>query len=116
MRCFIFCLCLTLAGSVPGAQIKIDFSDSPAGSAPTNFHTALAGTGQPGNWKILMDTVPPLLAPLTDRAPSVTQRAVLAQTSQDATDEHFPLFIYDGETFKDFKVTTRFKIVSGTAE
>jgi hypothetical protein len=116
MRRFIFCLCLTLAASVRGAEIKINFSDSLAGSAPTNFHTALAGTGQPGTWKILLDEMPPLLAPLTDRAPSVTKRAVLAQTSQDATDEHFPLCIYDGETFKDFKFTTRFKIVGGTAE
>ena len=102
--------------SVGGAEIRINFSDAPIGSAPTNFHAARAGSGAPGTWKILMDAVPPLLAPLTDRAPSVTQRAVLAQTSQDPTDEHFPLFIYDGETFKDFKFTARFKIVSGALE
>ena len=116
MRRFISCLCFLLAVAVQGAEIKIDFSDAPAGSTPTNFHAALAGSGQPGTWKILMDDVPPLLAPLTDRALSVTKRAVLAQTSQAADDEHFPLFIYDGETFKDFKFTTRFKIVSGAVE
>ena len=116
MRRFIFCLGLMLAASVRGAEIRIDFSGSLAGSAPTNFHATLAGSGQPGTWKVIMDDVPPLLAPLTDRAPSVTKRAVLAQTSRDATDEHFPLFIYDGETFKDFKFTTRFKIVSGAVE
>jgi hypothetical protein len=32
------------------------------------------------------------------------------------TDERFPMFIYDGETFKDFNFTTRFKIVSGAME
>ncbi|MDD5139592.1 MAG: DUF1080 domain-containing protein [Verrucomicrobiales bacterium] len=116
MQRFIFCLCLTLAASALGAEIKIDFNGFAAGSTPTNFHAALAGEGKPGAWKIVLDEVPPLLAPLTDRAPSVTKRAVLAQTSQDATDEHFPLFIYDGETFNDFKLTTRFKIVSGIAE
>ena len=105
-----------LAASVRGAEIRFDFSAALAGSAPTNFHAALAGGGQPGAWKILLDDVPPLLAPLTDRAPAVTKRAVLAQTSRDVTDEHFPLFIYDGETFKDFKFTTRFKIVSGAVE
>jgi hypothetical protein len=116
MRRFIFCVCLTLAACVRGAEIRIDFSDSKPGSTPANFRAALAGNGQPGTWKILMDDVPPLLTPLTDRSPSVTKHAVLAQTSQDPTDEHFPLFIYDGETFKDFKFTTRFKIVGGAVE
>jgi hypothetical protein len=116
MRHFVLCLCLALAAPAFSAEIKIDFSDFPAGSSPTNFHSALAGEGQPGDWKILMDEVPPLLAPLTDKAPVVTKHAVLAQTGQDSTDEHFPLFIYDGETFKDFKLTARFKIVSGTVE
>jgi hypothetical protein len=109
-------LCFMSAVSVFGAEIKIDFSDLSAGSSPTNFHRALAGGGQPGDWKILMDEVPPLLAPLTDKAPVVTRRAVLAQTSQDMTDERFPMFIYDGETFKDFNFTTRFKITGGVVE
>ena len=116
MQRFIFCLCLTLAASVRSAEIRISFSDYPPSSTPTNFHAALAGSGSPSDWKIVLDDVPPLLAPLTDRAQNVTKRAVLAQTSQDSTDEHFPLFIYDGETFKDFKFTTRFKIVGGVVE
>ena len=41
---------------------------------------------------------------------------MLAQTSQDMTDSRFPLFIYDGEKFQDFKLSTRFKIISGVAE
>jgi hypothetical protein len=116
MRYFVLCFILALAAPVFSAEINIDFSDFTAGSSPTNFHSALAGGGRPGDWKILMDEVPPLLAPLTDKAPVVARRAVLAQTSQDATDEHFPLFVYDRETFKDFKLTTRFKIVSGAVE
>jgi len=60
--------------------------------------------------------VPPLLAPLSQQAPVVTRRAVVAQTSTDPTDERFPMLIYDGETFKDFNLTTRFKIAGGTAE
>ena len=66
--------------------------------------------------KVTADAVPPLLAPLTDKAPAVASRAVLAQTSRDPTDERFPMFIYDGETFQDFKLATRFKIVGGVAE
>jgi len=117
MRNSLLCLCLALALPATGAQIKINFSDFPEGSVPTNvFHAALAGYGKPGDWKILLDEVPPLLAPLTDKAPVTTRRAVLAQTGADPTDERFPLLIYDGETFQDFTLTTRFKIVSGISE
>jgi hypothetical protein len=117
MRNPFLCFCLALAVSASGAQIKINFGDFPEGSAPTNdFHGALAGYGKPGDWKIIMDEVPPLLAPLTGRAPVTTRRAVLAQTVTDPTDERFPILVYDGETFQDFTLTTRFKIVSGISE
>jgi len=116
MRHFILCLGLLFATPVFSAEINLDFSDFRDGSTPTNFFSVVAGVGQPGTWKILMDAVPPLLAPLTDKAPAVARRPVLAQTSQDGTDEHFPMFIYGGETFRDFRLSTRFKIVSGMAE
>jgi len=83
---------------------------------PTGFHSALAGGGEAGDWKIIMDAVPSAFTPLTPQAPVVTRQAVLAQTSQDPTDNRFPMLIYDGQTFKDFRLTTRFKIVSGVAE
>jgi 3-keto-disaccharide hydrolase len=116
---FCFCLCLVTALSAYGAEIKIDFSDFSAGQTPTNFNNALAGGGRPGDWKIVMDEEPSAFAPLTPQAgrtATMTQRAVLAQVSQDPTDEHFPMLIYDGQTFKDFKLTTQFKIVSGVVE
>jgi hypothetical protein len=116
MRCFIFCLWLGLTAPVFGAEIKIDFSDFATGQTPTGFHSALAGTGQPGEWKVIEDEVPSLFTPLTDKAPAVTRRSVLAQLSQDTADNRFPMLIYDGEMFQDFKFTTRFKIVSGVAE
>jgi hypothetical protein len=118
MRHFVLCLFLTLAASVFafGAEIKIDFTGSAAGSMPPNFHSALAGGGQPGEWKIVMDEVPSAFAPLTPQALVVDHQPVLAQTSTDPASERFPLFIYDGETFQDFKVSTQFKIVGGTAE
>ncbi len=69
MRKFLFGFWLALALSAAGAEIKIDFGDVAAGQTPTNFHAALAGGGRPGEWKILMDEVPPLLAPLSPQAP-----------------------------------------------
>ena len=116
MRNLFLGVALLLAVSAAGAEIKIDFTDAAADSTPTNFFGAVAGGGPPGEWKIVMDDVPPLLAPLTDLAPNVTKRPVLAQLSRDTTDEHFPLFIYDRETFTDFKFSTRFKIVDGEVE
>jgi len=116
MRSVLFCLGLMLAFASPGAVINFDFSDVSAGSAPTNFVSALAGGGQPGDWRIVLDDVPPLLAPLTDKAPAESKRAVLAQTSRNPTDERFPMFIYEREKFSDFKFSTRFKVVAGVVE
>jgi hypothetical protein len=115
-KCFIPLLIALAFSSARGAEIKIDFDDYSAGQTPTNFHNALAGGGEPGEWKIVMDEVPSAFAPLTGQAPAFNRQGVLAQTSQDPTDERFPMLIYDGETFKDFKLTTQFKIVSGGAE
>ena len=116
MRKFLFGFWLALTLPAVGAEIKIDLGDFPADKTPPGFHGALAGGGGPGDWKIVMDEVPPLLAPLSPQAPVVTRKAVLAQTSTDPADERFPMLIYDGETFRDFKLTTRFKIVSGAVE
>ena len=76
----------------------------------------MAGAGQPGDWRVELDEVPPTLAPLTPQAPSVARRAVLGQFAQDTADEHFPMLVFAGETFADFTLTTKFKIVSGQTE
>jgi hypothetical protein len=56
------------------------------------------------------------MRPLSSAAPSIAKKAVLAQLSQDPTDEHFPLLIYEGEAIDDFTLTTRFKTVKGVVE
>jgi len=119
MRKLFFSLAFMLALSAFGAEIKIDFSDFPVNETPAGFHGALAGGGQPGDWKIIMDETPSAFAPLTPQAgqtQATSQHAVLAQISQESNEERFPMLIYDKETFGDFKLTTRFKIVSGVAE
>lgn len=119
MRKLRFGFALLLVLPVYGAELKIDFSNFPTNTTPAGFHSALAGGGGPGDWKIVMDESPSAFAPLTPQAgrtPGMTQQAVLAQLSEDPTDERFPMLVYDKETFKDFKLTTRFKIVSGVAE
>ena len=51
MRKSFFGLCLALAVSASGAEIKIAFSDFAAGQSPTNFHNALAGRASPATGK-----------------------------------------------------------------
>jgi 3-keto-disaccharide hydrolase len=119
MRKLCFALALMLALPALGAEIKIDFSNSPTNETPAGFHSTLAGSGQPGDWKVIMDETPSAFAPLTPEArrmPILTRHAVLAQLSRESNEERFPMLIYDKEAFKDFKLTTRFKIVSGVAE
>ena len=119
MRKSFLGLWLALVMSSSGAEVTIHFSDFAVGQSPTNFHNALAGTGQPPDWKTVMDESPSASAPLMPGIASTVRtirRPVLAQLSRDATDEHFPMFIYDGQAFKNFKLTTQFKIVGGVAE
>jgi hypothetical protein len=118
IRKAILLMLLSTAVALPawGAEKVFDFSNVTTNGIPVSFSKLLLGKGKPGDWKIAYDDVPPLLAPITDKAPSVAKRAVLAQVSEDRTDERFPMLVYDGETFGDFTLSTRFKLVSGTAE
>ena len=102
-----------------GAELDLGFGGVAAGQTPTNFSSALAGGGAPGDWKVLEEETPAAftpLMPLGTPTPSAFRRHVLAQLSQDPTDERFPMLVYDGQVFKNFKLTAQFKIVSGTAE
>jgi 3-keto-disaccharide hydrolase len=116
MQKLFFCFWLAVTFSAAGAEIKINFGDDAVGRTPTNFYSALAGGGRPGDWKIVMDEVPSAFEPLSSNAPAVNHIGALAQLDLDPTDERFPMLIYGAETFKDFKLTTRFKIVGGALE
>lgn len=116
MRIYLWIFCLALVLPLRGAEIRFNFSDYAEGATPTNFMPVLTGSGQPGNWKVVMDEVPSAFTPFAGQAPEVTRHRVLAQTSDDPTDERFPMLLFTGEQFRDFKFTTRFKLVSGIAE
>jgi len=98
------------------AELKFDFSEANQGQKPPGFRSAVTGNGKPGEWKILLDETPSLLPPLTPQAPALARKPVLAQLAEDPTDEHFPLLIFEEETFGDFTLTTRFKTVRGEKE
>jgi hypothetical protein len=116
MRNGLFWVWLLLAVRGIAAERKFDFADVPENQTPAGFRSTVAGKGKPGDWRIVMDEVQPLLTPLTPQAPAVARRPVLAQLARDKTDDHFPLLIFDEEAFGDFTLTTRFKLVDGLVE
>jgi hypothetical protein len=111
-----FGLLVAFCVSASGAELVFNFGDSASDKIPEGFTNVLAGRGEPGVWKIVMDEMPSAFTALTDKAPSVSRRAVLAQTSMDLTDERFPMLVYTKETFDDFTLTTKFKLVEGVSE
>ena len=107
---------MLVAMPVIAAEQAFDFSNAPLDQTPPGFRSVVAGAGKPGAWKVILDDVPPLLAPLSSKAPAVAKRAVLAQASREAVDNHFPILIFEGDEYKEFKLTTRFKVVGGALE
>ncbi|HVY70012.1 MAG TPA: family 16 glycoside hydrolase [Verrucomicrobiae bacterium] len=99
-----------------GAERFFDFSKFEPNQPPPGFHSTVTGRGKPGDWKIILEDVPPTLPPLSPNAPSVTKRPVLAQLARDPVDEHFPVLVFDEDVYEDFTLTTRFKTVAGTVE
>jgi len=83
---------------------RVSFATMAAGATPTDFSLALTGSGKPPVWVVAADTTLP--------APNL----VLAQTSQDRTENHFPLAILDGYSAPDVLVLTRFRTVDGSVD
>jgi hypothetical protein len=102
--------------SVLAAEKVFDFGGYKPNEAPPGFRSIVAGSGQPGEWKVIDADVPSLLAPLTPGAKSSFSQRALAQLSRDKTDEHFPMLVFEDETFGDFTLTTKFKLVEGEEE
>ncbi len=110
-------LAVILSGcAVFGAEKTFDFRQDRLNETPRGFRSTLAGSGAAGEWKVVEDELPSLIAPLSPNAPRAGKRPVVAQLSRDRTDERFPMLIFEEETFADFRLTTRFKLVDGSVE
>ncbi|MDA1273428.1 MAG: DUF1080 domain-containing protein [Verrucomicrobia bacterium] len=101
--------------AVGAAELEFNFEESNLGVIPSGFRSVLGGKGTPGDWEIIATEVTPILAPLTSKAAAVKRR-VLAQLSEDITDERFPILLYEDQEFGDFEFSARFKIVGGAFE
>jgi Domain of Unknown Function (DUF1080) len=112
-------LCWTVAlwsFGLLGAEKTFEFSELSEGKIPPGFRSSLTGKGNLGDWQIILDEEAPLMPLISPQAKTVTKHPVLAQLSRQRIDDHYPLMIYDGETYADFKLTARFKLVDGTDE
>ncbi len=117
MRKLVFCFWLALVFPVAGTEIKFNFGDFSQDQPLTkDFSSALAGSGSPGQWKVVTDEMPSAFAPLSSNAPAMNHVSVLSQQDADPNDGRFPMLVYDKEEFGDFQLTTRFKIVGGAQE
>ena len=116
MRILILLCGLALGWSAAGTELQFSFGDLAACGALTNFHAELLGGGGPVSWKVLPGEAPSAFAPLSSGAKSGGGGSVLAQTSQDPTNERYPMYIFDRDKFRNFRFSTQFKIVSGVAE
>ena len=119
-RIFVIFPVLFTAGfavGVSAAQIQFDFSRDAVDKPPPGFLSLVTGRGEPAQWKVVNEQVPPILAPLEPNAPAnTTQRAVLSVQSFNLGGDHFPVLLYTNEIFTDFTLTTRFKISGGIVE
>ncbi len=116
LRFFIGVVTLAAWQSAGAAERTFDFSSADEGQTPPGFRSAISGEGKPGSWKIVLDEAVPAFPAITQNTPNTTKRKVLAQLARDVTDEHFPLLIFEDETYGDFTLTTRFKSVGGDIE
>jgi hypothetical protein len=116
MRTVFWSIGCALGFTAHAAEKTFDFDAALAGQSPPGFTNALLGEGRLGDWQIRLDEVTPVLPRLSELAPVVTRKAVLAQLSAEAIDERFPILFYRGDTYRDFQLTTRFKLVSGRME
>ena len=94
----------------------LDFQHEKINETPRGFRSAVTGEGSPGSWKVILDEVPSLMEPISPQAKPLGRRPVLAQLARETTDEHFPVLILEDETYSDFTLTTRFKLVDGAEE
>lgn len=117
MRGFLILLtCLTVVRMASGAERRIDLTKYEINSVPKEFQNTVTGEGKPGDWRVLLASIPSLMPAFNQQASNTVPGLVLAQLATDQTDEHFPLLILGNDAYGDFVASTRFKVISGKQE
>jgi hypothetical protein len=94
---------MTDASHAQRAATQINVAGMQPGTAPPGFSFARTGQGAPGDWRVMADS-------------SADGQKAIAQISQDRTDYHFPLAVYDAVVARNVDVVVRFKPVEGAVD
>lgn len=94
------------------AELSFFFSQDQLGQTPPGFQAFVYGEGGPAEWRVIEAEVPGSIPAITAAAP-IPRKPVLAQLSEDPTDERYPILVYTNEIFRDFTFSTRLQCVSG---
>lgn len=81
--------------------MSISFEGYKEGRIPEGFKSSKSGKGMEGDWVVMIDETAPI------------PKKVLAQTSDEDLEYHFPILICDGNNLSDGIVKVFFKAVSG---
>jgi hypothetical protein len=98
VRQLMFLVGLQLAAS---AGTVVDFDKFAVGVAPPGWTVAMTNHGSPPRWEVRQDRSAP------------TPPYVLAQVSNDPTDDRFPLALLNGMSLRDGEISVRLKPLSG---
>ncbi|MFH6787393.1 hypothetical protein [Methylobacterium sp. MA0201] len=87
----------------PGFAQDATFADAPLGIVPKDFEPMQTGLGEPGRWEVVEDG-------------GASGGKAVAQVSQDATENRFPLLIHMPTVPADIEVRTKVKPVAGRVD
>ena len=106
-------LSTTLVFQSYGAVIYFEPPEMEINAVPTGFTPELAGSGPAADWKVLMDSVPSAMAQISPLANQSNRKKVIGQFSTVQSPDRFPMLLFSKESFEDFTLTSRVKVVSG---
>ena len=109
-------VCAFCFGAVAAERNFVFSQSTNVNELPKGFRSTVSGEGKPGEWKVILDDAASALPALSGRAPDTAKQSVLVQVARDRTDEHFPMLVFEDESFGDFTFTTRLKTVAGEVE
>jgi hypothetical protein len=87
-----------------GTSFIYNFDNEKSGLIPANFHSVRTGPGAQGQWLVIPDPSAP------------TRPNVVAQNSADPTDSRLVLLVANQGSFKDLRLSVKFKTVSGEVD
>lgn len=115
MRRRFLCLCafFGICFSLGGAVISLEHSDVALSGPNQIFQPELVGKGPPAQWSVLTDSMPSAMTRISPLAPKANRKNVIGQLSRIPTESRFPMLLYSKESFEDFQLSVRLKILEG---